>query len=296
MGLDGLGAPHRDRSATVLDLPAIKGSAPLPNGRQFYGALSARRTEQDLTFETLTHSTCRSVPNHTHTTAYYSLFLAGGYEESYGGKSIRFGPFSSAFTCAGTSHKGYIPDCGTRAFTIEIGDEWISKYVEWQPAPRTIQDLRGGDLTWFGLRLYREYCMEPVTCHLVTESLLWELLSVAAGADTAEFDLIPAWWHRVRELLHSEFVRDLRISEVAQEIGVHPVHLARVFRRKCGQTPGEYLQRIRVRFASEKLVLHEEGIAEIATAAGFADQSHLTRIFKKFTGMTPGEFRRLFAS
>ena len=56
------------------------------------------------------------------------------------------------------------------------------------------------------------------------------------------------------------------------------------------------MQRLRVRFASEKLALPDEGIAQIAAEAGFADQSHLARVFKKYTQMTPGAFRRAFAA
>lgn len=141
---------------------------------------------------------------------------------------------------------------------------------DWQSEPETIQDLTGGDLTWLGLRLYHEYCNEPVACSLIVDALFWELLAAAARVDTQHLESIPAWWNRVLEFLHSEFRRDLRISEVAREADVHPVHLARVFGRLCGQTPGEYVQRLRVRFASEKLSLPDAGIAEIAAEAEHA--------------------------
>jgi AraC-like DNA-binding protein len=34
-------------------------------------------------------------------------------------------------------------------------------------------------------------------------------------------------------------------------------------------------------------------LAELALAAGFADQSHLTRSFKRQVGTTPGSWRRM---
>jgi AraC family transcriptional regulator len=106
----------------------------------------------------------------------------------------------------------------------------------------------------------------------------------------------PGWWHRIIELLHCEFSRDLRISDLAQEAGVHPVHLARVFRRLTRQTPGEWLQRRRIRSACEKLLDRDQGIAAIAAESGFADQSHMTRTFKRYTAMTPAQFRHTFHS
>jgi len=274
----------------------VRGDAPLSSGRQFYGAIAGQLRERGLTFGEVIHSTERKVPDHTHEISYYSLVISGGYDESYRRGRIHFQPFTSALTRAGTKHDGRISPCGVRLFTLEIGKEWIKQFLNLQPEPDTVQDLRGGELTCLGIRLYREYCTEPVACSLTIDALVWELLAVAAGIQTQEFVPPPAWWSRALDLLHAEFRRDLRVSEVAAEVDVHPVHLARVFRRICRQTPGEYVQRLRVRFASEKLALPSEGIAQIAAEAGFADQNHLTRVFKKYTQMTPGAFRRSFGS
>jgi AraC family transcriptional regulator len=278
------------------DLPAVQGDAPLPNGRQFYGAIAGQLQDRGLTFGEVMHSTERKVPDHTHEISYYSLVISGGYDESYRRGRIYFPPFSSALTRAGTRHDGRIAPCGVRVFTLEIGKEWIKQFLDLQPEPDTVQDLTGGELTCLGIRLYREYCNEPVACSLTIDALVWELLAAAAGIETPEFVSTPAWWTRALDLMHAEFRRDLRVSEVAAKVGIHPVHLARVFRRIRRQTPGEYVQRLRVRFASEKLAFRGGRIADIAAEAGFADQNHLTRVFKKYTHMTPGAFCRAFAS
>ena len=272
----------------------MQGDGPLPDGRQFYGAIAGQFRERGLTLGEVIHPTGRKVPGHTHETCYYSLVISGGYDESYGCRRIYFQPFSSALTRAGTKHDGRIAPSGVRVFTVEIGREWIEQFRDLRPEPDTVQDLAGGELTCLGIRLYREYCAEPVACSLTVDALVWELLAAAAGAP--ELDSTPGWWPRALELLHSEFRRDLRVSQVAAEIGIHPVHLARVFRRICRQTPGEYVQRLRIRFASEKLALPGESIAHVAAEAGFADQNHLTRVFKRYTQMTPGAFRRVFAA
>lgn len=273
------------------DLPAVPSYARLPDGREFYGAISGLIRRRGLKFGLVTHSGERAVPAHTHETAYYSLVVSGRYDESYRRGRVYFQPFSSALIRAGTKHDGRIAACGVRVFTIEISGGLIEEFRELHPEPETVQDSAGGQLTWLGMRLYREYCADSLASALTVDALVWELLAAAADMQGQRSDSIPAWWTRVLDLLHSEFKRNLRISELAAEAGVHPVHLARVFRRLCRQTPGEYLQRLRVRFAAENLAYINAGIAQIATDAGFADQNHLTRVFKRYTQMTPGRFR-----
>jgi AraC family transcriptional regulator len=98
------------------------------------------------------------------------------------------------------------------------------------------------------------------------------------------------WLKRVVELLTSTSDR-FKIRELAHEAGVHPVHLARMFRRYYGCTVGEYVRSVRVQQSQQDLLDSNEPIAEIAVKNGFADQSHFTRSFKSVTGVTPARYR-----
>jgi AraC family transcriptional regulator len=91
------------------------------------------------------------------------------------------------------------------------------------------------------------------------------------------------------------FREPLRMRDLARDAGVHPVHLARVFRKMEKRTPGEYQQRLQVRAACELLRDPEWPLAVIAAECGFADQSHFTRVFRRMTGTTPAQFRRAVA-
>jgi AraC family transcriptional regulator len=275
--------------------------APVPchehrgNCRNCHRSLFAEHQERDLTFGELIQFGDRSVPGHIHENSFYHLVISGGYDESSPRGRVCFQPFSSAFTHSNQKHDGQIAPCGAHFFTVAIGRSWLNEFRELRPEPETVCDTKGGDLTCGGIQLYRELRSEPVACSLTIDALIWEILAAASGMEMRRADAVPAWWGRVLDLIHSECSRGLRTSELAAEAGVHPVHLARVFRRICRQTPGEYVQRLRVRLASEKLSASDEGIAEIAAETGFADQSHFTRIFKRHTRMTPGEFRLAFA-
>jgi AraC family transcriptional regulator len=101
------------------------------------------------------------------------------------------------------------------------------------------------------------------------------------------------WLRRALDYLHENFRDSPTLNDVAAAAGVHPVHLAREFRRKQGTTVGGYIRKLRIDLACRELASSEQPIVEIAVAAGFCDHSHMTRVFREETGITPTAFRRL---
>jgi AraC family transcriptional regulator len=79
--------------------------------------------------------------------------------------------------------------------------------------------------------------------------------------------------------------------DVARRVGVHPVHLARTFRRVHQMTFAGYVRQVRIEFARRELTVSGAPLGDIAVAAGFCDQSHFSRLFKRYTGQTPAEYR-----
>jgi AraC family transcriptional regulator len=126
---------------------------------------------------------------------------------------------------------------------------------------------------------------------LLLESNVLELLAASAGFSSGK-KTAPRLG-RVKERMLEELSDKIRMCDLADEAGVHP---ARAFRRPERLTPGEYVQRLRVRAACRKLREAEHPLAAIAMECGFADQSHLTRISRKFPKTTPEQFRRSLRS
>jgi AraC family transcriptional regulator len=91
-------------------------------------------------------------------------------------------------------------------------------------------------------------------------------------------------------LIEAEYARALTVTEVAALVGVHPVHLSREFRRRFGQTLGEYVHKARVRAACALMARDEVPLAIVAASVGFADQAHFCRVFKALVGCTPSAF------
>jgi AraC family transcriptional regulator len=127
---------------------------------------------------------------------------------------------------------------------------------------------------------------------LALEALALEMLSQAAVRQTSESGA-PPWLERAREYIHDHAADPARVTDVAEAVGVHPVHLARVFRRRLRLSPGEYLRRVRVRQALDLIARTGDGLARIAIRTGFCDQSELTKAFRRELGTTPSMYRRI---
>ena len=146
-----------------------------------------------------------------------------------------------------------------------------------------------------GTSLPRVPRRESGASSLALEGLALEILAeVSRPQREPSESSAPKWLLSARDMLHNRFADPLSLGEIARAVGVHPVHLARVFRHRYGCSLGEYLRRVRVRAACGQLASSERPLADIALEAGFWDQSHFTRLFRQRLHMTPGEFRREF--
>ncbi|MFC9326614.1 AraC family transcriptional regulator [Kitasatospora sp. NPDC057015] len=95
----------------------------------------------------------------------------------------------------------------------------------------------------------------------------------------------------LRDLLDGRLLEGVTLDEAARLLHAHPAHLVRAFSAAFGIAPHQYVTSRRVDLA-RRLLLAGQPPGEVATAAGFYDQSHLTRHFKRILGTTPGRYVR----
>ena len=84
----------------------------------------------------------------------------------------------------------------------------------------------------------------------------------------------------------------VRSAELEAVTGLSRYELARQFRVRYGTSPYRYSLLRRLDFARSRLRAGTP-LAELALAAGFADQAHFTRMFRSAYGVTPGRYARL---
>ncbi len=96
--------------------------------------------------------------------------------------------------------------------------------------------------------------------------------------------------------LENNYAKEWSLDELTAIAHMSRSNLMRVFRKATGQTPIEYLIRLRIQRAMELLRNSDLSITEIALEIGFNDSNYFTRQFRRVLGESPRSFRQANAS
>ncbi len=234
----------------------------------------------------------RKVPVHSHANPHVGIVLSGACRERNDRRAVDLGPLSVAVKTPGDSHTNEAGPSGTRYLLIDVaGDYSVPGLFD------EYYDSRSGLLSAIALRLRAELAIDDGASHLAIEGLVLELLAEISRSKRerpTRYD--PAWLRAACDAIRVRLREPLTLATVARDIGVHPTHLARMFRRRLGVTPGQYLRRLRLERATSLLADTNRPLVEVAAEAGFCDQSHLTNVLRRGTGLTPAGYRRVVRS
>jgi AraC family transcriptional regulator len=240
------------------------------------------------------HAPLLSLERHAHERATVTVLLAGVFEESYAARKESCVQSSVLFRPAGEPHADHFGRTGGYNLVIEIDKERHEAIHPYTDVLDSISHCRDVRLITIARQIHSELIAGDAAATLALEGLTLELLARASRRypATVKRKSTPLrWLGNIREMLHDRFSERLHIADLAAEAEVHPVYLARAFRKHYGRTPGAYLRRVRIDWAAQQLAAPSaRPIIEIALLAGFSDQSHFTHAFKRELGLTPAQF------
>jgi AraC family transcriptional regulator len=263
----------------------------LPPG-SFFGRTERQYRVGEIVVVESVYTSDPSIPPHEHVSPFFDLVVQGTCEEVVGGRSRARDRASLAFHPAGERHSSRWHGRESRCFHIEIPAALLDRVGQHSSILEYPALLPGGTPVWLATRLYNEFWRMDEASPLAIEGLTLELLAVCLRDPPAGTGrTAPRWMKSVLDLLQERFPERLSLATVADSVGVHPAHLARVFHRLNGYTIGDHIRRLRVEFACERLRTSETPLVEIALSAGYADQSHFCRAFKRQMGLSPATFR-----
>jgi len=221
---------------------------------------------------------------------YLACVLAGRLEKSFRLRRIQLDAACAVTMPAGATHGARFGPKGARIMIVRPSNpsNGVAGCLE------RLAELRGGGLAWLAWRLAGELRASDVAAPVAAEGLALELLAATSRETNRagrRAGRPPRWLRMAEEMVRARAGECVGLSELGDVVGVHPTHLARVFRAHYGVSVGEYGRRLRLARAATELAETDIPVAVIATRAGFADQSHFTRLFKRYAGTTPARYR-----
>ena len=237
-----------------------------------------------------------TLPLHNHPRATVAVILRGGFDGTTRGGSHSCPTGSMLTEPAGEDHGNRFAPAGATVLVVQPDPAWTELLEPFAALLDRFDYQQNGVVGGLARRASSELNARDAVAPFALEGLILELLATAARVRNPNGSSIgrrrPLWLDEARDLLHATPGQNLRVSEVAEVIGVHPVHLTRTFRVHYGVSVGAYLRNLRLERAAHALIASTSTIAEIAAQAGFYDQSHFTRTFKRKYGLTPQDYRR----
>ena len=98
---------------------------------------------------------------------------------------------------------------------------------------------------------------------------------------------------RVLQEIDQNLSKSIDFEEIARQQGITATYFRSVFKEIVGVSPVDYLNRMRILSALERLQVSDLSIAEIAESVGIYDANYFSRLFKKVTGYPPRYFKSI---
>lgn len=230
-----------------------------------------------------------AVVTHTHEDLHFILVMSGEYRSAAQGSPARDRPLL-VYNPPGTTHRDHFERGRGSFFSISLHPARARAALQDLALPQEPCYLKHP--AQHGLAVSIAALCAQQRADLSLESLTLELIgTLEEGAQGSE--RMPPWMPRALELLHDCPADELSVRQVAEAAGIHPIHLARTFRRHFRCTPGAFSRFRRLEKAVSLLSSTTSPLTEVALASGFADQSHLTHALAQWLGVTPGQYRAL---
>ena len=277
----------------TLQWEALSVMREYPRGR-FAGNSLRSRAAGGLVLTETTYRAGLKLARHSHERACFVLVLQGFFSESYERRTRTGAPSMLIFRPQGEPHADSFDRGAARCLNIELADEWLERArLHSAVVLKESGDYQGMNLRVLAPRLFSEFRETDEASGLAVEGLMLEIISAAERGARGRVvgDGVPVWLARAREFIHAHYRDGLTITFIADAVGVHPVHLAREFRKHFHDSPADYVTRLRVAAACRELSRPDPSLAHIAAATGFYDQSHFSKTFKRLTGTTPAKYR-----
>ncbi|MGD1821930.1 MAG: AraC family transcriptional regulator [Pleomorphochaeta sp.] len=93
------------------------------------------------------------------------------------------------------------------------------------------------------------------------------------------------------KIIHTNYYNHISVDELAKECYMSPSNFYKTFKNVTGETPIQYLKKIRLKKAKDMLVYNNKKAYEVALSVGYESNSQFSREFKRLYGKSPAAYK-----
>ena len=98
---------------------------------------------------------------------------------------------------------------------------------------------------------------------------------------------------KIINYLNENYENKISLDQIAHNMYLSPVYISKIFKEETGESPINYLIKIRLDKAKDILLNSESGsIKSIANRVGYEDVYHFSKLFKKYYGISPLYYKK----
>ena len=207
------------------------------------------------------------------------------------GRLFSYGPGTSHHITGNSTDplvKYFVDFTGTRAKELLRSCGLSPGHVSEVFPANTLQPLFD-ELIQAGLQVRRE---SIILCAKLLECLALRITAARSpleGAKTLAFTT----YEQCRRHIEQHSLRLRTLEQIVGECHVNNSYLCRLFRRFDNQSPYQYLLRLKMNHAANRLQQPNSLVKQVAEESGFTDPFHFSRVFTSVFGISPTAFRGL---
>jgi AraC family transcriptional regulator len=230
---------------------------------------------------------------HYHENAYFTFILSGKLLDGNKMQEYHCSPGTLLFHNWQDPHYNIMHKTHAKSLHIELQRPGADDNLLNSIYPRGRMNIEDPSIKILFYQIYKETKVYDHISAIEIESLFLKAADKMISKSRNNSSRIPQWVNKIKDILYCEFSEKITLKHLANEAGIHPVHLSRYFSKYFHSSLGTYIRKTRIERALTLLMNKNRLLTEIAFDCGFADQSHFLRCFKQIIGITPSEYRKI---
>lgn len=132
------------------------------------------------------------------------------------------------------------------------------------------------------------YCAKVMEVDIDRQSQL--PFAIFGGQKTHQDDLVQ----KAQDFIEKNYAEKITIDQLAERFAISRRNLERRFKKASGNSPVEYIQRVKVEAAKKSFESSRENINEVMYSVGYSDSKAFRATFRKITGVSPLEYKQRY--